>query len=404
MLADRAQWTLVPQQDTTPPRGCLELTLEEVQGLPDPGHAPVVLAYRNLPGFQDGQLSAEVERAPLVFSARNAGLGTATPQARLHIVDDNGDANRGSVIVGPTHQPNLRLGYDTGYSWIQSHGSAPLAVNPLGNKVGIGTTAPPSPLTVQAVSEHLQLRREAQSGGGVVFLELFQDQTPAGVDVYPSIRFHHSHKFWHRIEGRPEGFAFKQGVSDELTDVQTRVLNATTVQTGTLQAGEVRGTTITAGQSTLTAGSDHLQLRREAQSGGGVLFLELFQDQTPDGVDVHPSIRFHHSHKFWHRIEGRPEGFAFKQGASDELSDVRAARGTFQALTVDGVTVGAHELRALLRLAAGELEFDLYNVLQGEFAYAADFSPFDNDRRHVFTWRRKGERVSQGRWRIAFPS
>ncbi|MFI6820062.1 LamG-like jellyroll fold domain-containing protein [Micromonospora sp. NPDC050187] len=415
MLADRAQWTLIPQQDTTlPPGGCLELTLEEVQGLPDPGHAPVVLAYRNLPGFQDGQLSAAVERAPLVFSARNAGLGTATPQSRLHIVDDNGDANGGSVIVGPTDQPNLRLGYDTGYAWVQSHGSAPLAVNPVGNKVGIGTTAPASPLTVQAVSEHLQLRREAQSGGGVVFLELYQDQTPAGVDVYPSIRFHHSHRFWHRIEGRPEGFAFKQGASDELTDVQTGALTASAVTTGALTAStvttprlraeEVHGAQIAAGQSVFTAGSDHLQLRREDQSGGGVLFLELYQAETPDGVDVHPSIRFHHSHRFWHRIEGRPEGFAFKQGGSDDLSDVRAARGTFQALTVDGVTIGAHELRALLRLAAGELEFDLYNVLQGEFAYAADFSPFDNDRRHVFTWRRKGERVSQGRWRIAFPS
>ncbi|WP_428966003.1 LamG domain-containing protein [Micromonospora fluostatini] len=405
MLADRAQWTLIAQQDTTiPPGECLELTLEEVQGLPDPGHAPVVLAYRNLPGFRDGQLSAEVERAPLVFSARHAGLGTAAPQARLHVVDDTGDAHGGSVIVGPTGQPNLRLGYDTGYSWIQSHGAAPLAINPVGNKVGIGTTAPRSPLTVQAVTEHLQLRREAQSGGAVVFLELFQDQTPAGVDVYPSIRFHHSHKFWHRIEGRPDGFAFKEGASDELTGVTTGALNASTVTTPRLQADEVRGTRLAAGQSVLTAGSDHLQLRREAQGGGGVLFLELYQDQTPDGVDVYPSIRFHHSHKFWHRIEGRPYGFAFKQGDSDDLSDVRAARGIFQALTVDGVTVGANELRALLRLAAGQLEFDLYNVVQNEFAYAADFSPFDHDRRHVFTWRRKDERVSQGRWRIAFPS
>ncbi|XTZ13720.1 LamG-like jellyroll fold domain-containing protein [Micromonospora echinospora] len=405
MLADRAQWTLIPQQDTTlPPGGCLELTLEEVQGLPDPGHAPVVLAYRNLPGFQDGQLSAEVERAPLVFSARNAGLGTATPQARLHIVDDIGDGNAGSVIVGPTTQPNLRLGYDTGYSWIQSHYAAPLAINPVGNKVGIGTTAPQSRLTVQSISEHLQLRREAQNGGQVVFLELFQTETPAGVDVYPSIRFHHAYKFWHRIEGRPEGFVFKDGNSDKLVGVRTGVLTASAVTTPRLEAEEVRGTRITAGQSVFTAGSDHLQLRREAQSGGGVLFLELYQAETPDGVEVHPSIRFHHAYKFWHRIEGRPDGFAFKQGGSEDLSDVRAGRGIFQSLTVDGVTIGAHELRALLRLAAGELEFDLYNVLQNEFAYAADFSPFDNDRRHVFTWRRKGERVSQGRWRLAFPS
>ncbi|MFY1702889.1 LamG-like jellyroll fold domain-containing protein [Micromonospora sp. WMMA1923] len=393
-LGQRAQWTLIPDEDTAvPPDGWWDLTLSEVHGLASPGRAPVLLAYRNIPGFRDGVLAVEVERAPLVFAGSAAGLGTVAPEARLHVVDQSTNGHAGSVIVGPTNQPNLRLGYDRGYSWVQSHGGAPLAINPVGNNVGVGTTAPVARLTVQAVTDHLQLRREEQTGGSPVFLELYQAATPKGVQVYPSIRFHHADAFWHRIEANPDGITFKHGGSEGLIDVHAAVAHA----------AEVRANRVRSGQVVVTAGSDHLQLRRDEQSGGGALFLELFQAQTPNGVDVYPSIRFHHSHKFWHRIEGRPEGITFKDGGSEGLIDVSAARGTFQALTVDGVSIGAHELRALVRLAAGQLEFDLFNVLQNEFAYAADFSPFDNDRRHVFTWRRKGERVGQGRWRIAFP-
>jgi hypothetical protein len=95
----------------------------------------------------------------------------------------------------------------------------------------------------------------------------------------------------------------------------------------------------------------------------------------------------------------------FKTGDlnSDNLINVYANEAILNALQIGGVTIGANELRVLQRLAAGQLQFDLWNVIQNEYAYAADYSPFDNDRRHVFTWRRKGERVSQGRWQISFP-
>ncbi|MEV6923692.1 hypothetical protein AB0M46_04125 [Dactylosporangium sp. NPDC051485] len=78
------------------------------------------------------------------------GVGTADPKARLHIVDANTPpATGGSVIVGPANQPNLGLGYQATYAWIQSHNGAPLAINPAGSNVGIGTTAPAAPLHVQ---------------------------------------------------------------------------------------------------------------------------------------------------------------------------------------------------------------------------------------------------------------
>jgi hypothetical protein len=81
--------------------------------------------------------------------------------------------------------------------------------------VGIGTAAPAYKLTVSAASTHLQLLRESTetTGGKQVFLELLQlDPTPVKVpEVYPSIRFHHNNRFWHRIEARSDGFHFKEG-------------------------------------------------------------------------------------------------------------------------------------------------------------------------------------------------
>ena len=76
------------------------------------------------------------------------GIGTTTPEAPLQIVNQNQDANGGTLVLGPQSQSNLRLGYHSGYSWIQSHGLRPLAINPLGNNVGIGTTNPAAPLHV----------------------------------------------------------------------------------------------------------------------------------------------------------------------------------------------------------------------------------------------------------------
>ncbi len=76
------------------------------------------------------------------------GLGTDTPQGRLHIVHEPQDANGNALIVGLADGSNLRLGYHTDYAWLQSHGNRPLTINPVGNAVGIGTTAPKSTLAI----------------------------------------------------------------------------------------------------------------------------------------------------------------------------------------------------------------------------------------------------------------
>ncbi len=78
----------------------------------------------------------------------NVGIGTMGSEGRLQIINANQDATGNTLILGPTSASNLRLGYNQDYSWVQSHGSKPLAINPIGNNVGIGTTDPKAKLTV----------------------------------------------------------------------------------------------------------------------------------------------------------------------------------------------------------------------------------------------------------------
>ncbi|NJM61461.1 MAG: tail fiber domain-containing protein [Oscillatoriales cyanobacterium RU_3_3] len=70
----------------------------------------------------------------------NVGIGTTNPGAKLQIVDSFQNPNGATLILGSIDASNLRLGYDQGYTWIQSHGGKPLAINPLGSNIYIGCT------------------------------------------------------------------------------------------------------------------------------------------------------------------------------------------------------------------------------------------------------------------------
>lgn len=76
------------------------------------------------------------------------GTPQAQAQARLHVVNTPQDASGNTLILGDTNSSNLRLGYNTEYSWIQSHGSKPLSINAIGNNVGIGITLPIAKLDI----------------------------------------------------------------------------------------------------------------------------------------------------------------------------------------------------------------------------------------------------------------
>lgn len=91
-------------------------------------------------------------------SSGNVGIGTTAPLSRLNIVHQAESSDKGALIIGNGSAPSLRFGYNTTYSWIQAHGSAPLYINELGNNlilnrsggnVGIGTVSPTNRLDVR---------------------------------------------------------------------------------------------------------------------------------------------------------------------------------------------------------------------------------------------------------------
>ncbi|GAA4495057.1 hypothetical protein GCM10023191_035200 [Actinoallomurus oryzae] len=319
-LGQRVQWTLTPTADTAIKADeYLEIVLEEIHALATPGQAPIVVDYENIPGYADGTLTVAAERTPLLYTAANVGVNTVTPEARLQVIHTDQDATGGALVLGPTSQSNLRFGYHQDYSWIQSHGGKPLLINSIGNPVGVNTT--------------------------------------------------------------------------------TTALAAVTI-------GGTGATTASLGTSTSGPTVPHLQLRREAGAGPGdrTLYLELYQDATAGPDFTFPSIRFHHSQKFWQRIEARPEGFLLKTGdlASDALVDLYANTAVVTALKIGNTVIGEAELQILRKLAAGQLQFDLYNVAHDVYAYGASIN-YDGSRGYVFTNLQKG-RVGFGRWRLDFPA
>ena len=162
----------------------------------DPGFTRMYLRFTNLSVYPTGVLIAELEKTPLsygdtqgkglyffarkspdketpppvdynsglhiekfdggpaaVINGGNVGIGTGKtpPETKLQIQDDYQLPDNGTLMLGPGNKEagvTLRFGCQAGYSWIQAHGSKPLAINPLGNNVGIGTEDPGSRLSV----------------------------------------------------------------------------------------------------------------------------------------------------------------------------------------------------------------------------------------------------------------
>ncbi|MER5649287.1 LamG domain-containing protein [Streptosporangium sp. NPDC002524] len=429
-------WEVTPTADTVlAPGEYIELELANILALPKPGHAPILVEYENIPGYADGSATVMVDRTPLLFSQSSAGVNIAADalEARFQIVHIPQDANGDALVIGRKNAHNMRLGYDRTYTWIQSHSGLPLALNPLGNSVGIGTGAPETRLHVVHANQ--------DAGGGTLILgPTNQSNLRLGYHQdYSWIQSHGSRPLLLNPRGdavgigpvgSPQGRLHVVHVNQDSLGGAVIVgpVNQAHLRIGHhqtyswIQSGGSRPLLINplgpdqigfgtpgplGGKVTIRNDNSHLQLRRDGSQGasGQTLYLELFQEDTPGADVTYPTIRFHHANKFWHRIEGRPEGIAFKNGniPIDQLVDVIAQTFVGSNLRIGGVTIGENELRILQRLAAGQLEFDLYNTKQGEYAYAADYEPRDNDRRYVYTWRQK-TRINQGRWRITYPS
>ncbi|MBT1699064.1 tail fiber domain-containing protein [Fulvivirgaceae bacterium PWU4] len=100
------------------------------------------------------------------------GIGITSPLGKLHIINRSEDANGSALVLGYDGTSNLRLGYHDEYSWIQSHGGKSLAINPIGNNVGIGITNPSARLHVKDGEFRVQASHNDSTKADIVAIYL----------------------------------------------------------------------------------------------------------------------------------------------------------------------------------------------------------------------------------------
>ena len=84
--AKTPEWVLTTAKTTVAPGEAVELTLAGlVTSLPS-GMTNMYLRYENIPGHWDGQFVAVIEKAPIVYRGDKVGVGSAEPQAKLHVL------------------------------------------------------------------------------------------------------------------------------------------------------------------------------------------------------------------------------------------------------------------------------------------------------------------------------
>jgi hypothetical protein len=132
----------------------------------------------------------------IYYNSGNVGIGTSAPSAPLHVKGTlaapatSGSAQNGfSRLSDPsTSGAALDMGVLSSpwYAWIQSRdttdysANGPLALNPNGGKVGIGTSVPSAPLHVRGTLAAPATSGSAQNG----FFRLSDPSTsPVGLDV-----------------------------------------------------------------------------------------------------------------------------------------------------------------------------------------------------------------------------
>lgn len=142
-------------------------------------------------------------------AAQNVGIGTSSPLNRLHV--DGAPATDATATGGAqlrisesTNNYFMLLGRTTGttgYGFIQTHNSQPLALNPEGNNVGIGTTLPQGRLGIRAGSENWIALQDGISNNIYVF------HNPASGDRLEIGLYHAAASTWRwgRMVFRQEG-------------------------------------------------------------------------------------------------------------------------------------------------------------------------------------------------------
>ncbi|MDD5547502.1 MAG: hypothetical protein PHN74_01185 [Candidatus Pacebacteria bacterium] len=122
-------------------------------------------------GLTLGVNSAEKIR---ISPAGNVGIGSTGPTAELD-ASGRGRFSQGIQITGNTSFPadtGLVLRSYAGYKEIQSFNSSPIALNPVGNNVGVGTTTPYNTFAVSSAGSDQTLFRSTGTSYGTVNIDV----------------------------------------------------------------------------------------------------------------------------------------------------------------------------------------------------------------------------------------
>lgn len=139
-----------------------------VEGPSSPGGTTVSIGGNgdlaiDAPGIAGGRF--------IVKDGGNVGIGTISPMGPLQI---NASATPPSGLGGGNNGLLLGSAGESQYKWIQSY-NGPLSLNPVGNNVGIGTTAPAYKLHIGAGNLGLRIEGPAAAGGTAVSLGGYGD-------------------------------------------------------------------------------------------------------------------------------------------------------------------------------------------------------------------------------------
>ncbi|MGB3186086.1 MAG: LamG domain-containing protein [Ornithinimicrobium sp.] len=395
---DQALWVVPLGGASLPASQTLLLDLTGLVTGHEVGGSELRVRTVDITGYRDGLLTTRIRRGPVTVATGNrVGVGITTPKARLHLFDKDQDANGHHLVLGPTTASNLRLGHHKDYSWIQSHGSKPLALNPLGNQIGIGTGTPGARLHV--------LDKDQDANGHHLVL---------GPTAGSHLRLGHHQAYSWIQSGRDKPLALnpigsKVGIGTTSPGARLQVLDKDQDANGHhLVLGLTTGSNLRLGH--------HKDYSWIQSHGGKPLALNPLGNKVGIGTtaprgplevkDSNPQLLLTNpSDNTWALFVDGKDKLYFRYHTGGKLKRNGASLDQEGELSVDRLKIGGQVLdekaiEVLAKLVNGTLEVELYNTKWGEYLYAAGFAPYDNDRRRVFTWRRRG-RVNEGRFRLS---